>query len=142
MQTLTDKDKDAFFDACETGDIGFVEKTLDAFPDALNLISPLGQTALHHAAMYAQEDIVSLLLGKGADLTHRDPHGFTAHDQAGRLNFTSICDKFRTVADKRERDEQQRTAEAVRRETEIALVQYSTGLESPLKLGRPLHLRK
>jgi hypothetical protein len=139
---LTDKEKDAFFDACETGDITLVEKMLDAFPAALNMVSGLGQTGLHHAAMYAQEEVVSLLLDKGADLTHRDPHGFAACEQAGRQSFTSICDRFRTVAEKRAHDEEQRAAEATRQETEIAIVQYSTGLESPLKLGRPLHLRK
>lgn len=142
MPRLTDKEKDAFFDACETGDISLVEKMLDTFPATLNMVSALGQTGLHHAAMYAQEQVVSLLLDKGADLSHRDPHGFTAQDQAGRLNFTSISDQFRAASEKREHDEQQRTAEALRHDAEIAIVQYSTGLESPLKLGRPLHLRK
>jgi ankyrin repeat protein len=142
MPTLTDKVKDAFFDACETGDIGFVEKTLEAFPDALDALSELGQSALHHAAMYAQEHIVALLLEKGADMKQRDPHGFTAYDQAGRQNFASICDLFTVASAKRTRDEDQRAAEATRQETEIAIVQYSTGLESPLKLGKPLHLRK
>lgn len=142
MPALTDKDKDAFFDACETGDLTLVERTLDAFPQALNMVSEHGQTGLFHATMYAQESIVTLLLERGADLTHRDPNGFTAHDQAGRLNFTSICDQFRAAAGKRAQEEEQRAAEAARQEAETAIVQYSTGLESPLRLNGPLHLRK
>jgi ankyrin repeat protein len=142
MPTLTDKEKDEFFDACELGDITLVEKMLEAFPAILDDVSPLGQTALHHAAMYAQEEVVALLLGRGADISHRDPHGFTACEQAGRQNFTSICDQFRDAADRRECERQQQAAEALRRDAEVAIVQYSTGLESPLKLSGPLHLRK
>jgi hypothetical protein len=142
MPALTDKQMDEFFDACETGDFGYVEKILDAFPAARDLVSALGQTPLFHAAMYAQEHIVKLLLDKGADMSHRDPHGFTAFEQAGLQNFSSICDLFTSAAAKRAREEEHRAEEALRREAETAIIQYSTGLEAPLKLSGPLHLRK
>lgn len=142
MPQPSDKQKEEFFDACETGDIGYVGKILEAFPSMLDLVSPLGQTPLFHAAMYAQEHIVKLLLDKGADTAHRDPHGFTACEQAGLQNFTSICDLFSDAAKKRDRMEQQKMEAARQAEAETAIVQYHTGLETPLKLSGPLHLRR
>lgn len=142
MPKLSDKQKEEFFDACETGDIRYVTKILETFPFTCDLVSPLGQTPLFHAAMYAQEHIVALLLDSGADMSHRDPHGFTASEQAGLQNFTSICDLFSRAATKRAGEENLRAAEALREDAEKAITQYSTGLESPLKLSGPLHLRK
>ncbi|XP_071098473.1 uncharacterized protein [Haliotis cracherodii] len=71
--TLTDDDKDTVLHlACQGGNRSIVEHLLPSFD--INCRGQYDRTALMVAAMFAQKDVVDLLVSKGADLTLTDDH--------------------------------------------------------------------
>ena len=65
------------------GNISIVTLLLDADPSLVNVQDKTGETPLHQAAIHGWEDIVSLLLEKGANANAAKNNGWTA------LNFAS-----------------------------------------------------
>lgn len=66
-------------------DVGVVKAMLAAFPSGVNVADKNGATPLHHAVVYQNLEIISVLVGAGADLSARDIHGETQVELARKL---------------------------------------------------------
>ena len=66
-------------------DVGVVKAVLGAFPSGVNVADKNGATPLHHAVVYQNLEIISVLVGAGADLSARDIHGETQVELARKL---------------------------------------------------------
>ena len=60
------------------------------YPHMLDVADSYGKTALIHAAEYAANDAVKLLIQHGADVDMKDAEGNTAAFYAYRMNYTQI----------------------------------------------------
>jgi hypothetical protein len=67
----------AIHDAARKGDLGRVQRLLDKDPAAVHAQTGYGGTALIDAAARGHVEVVRYMLLKGADLNHRNLHGWT-----------------------------------------------------------------
>jgi len=66
-------------------DVGVVKAILAAYPAGVNVADKNGATPLHHAVVYQNLEIISVLVGAGADLSAKDVHGETQLELARKL---------------------------------------------------------
>lgn len=66
-------------------DVGVVKAILAAYPAGVNVADKNGATPLHHAVVYQNLEIISVLVGAGADLNAKDVHGETQLELAKKL---------------------------------------------------------
>jgi hypothetical protein len=72
-----------FYFACRNNEIDVVTALLPTLTlNEINQIEPNGSTALHAAAYYGNQEIVHLLLSKGAQRMIKNLHGSTPYDEA------------------------------------------------------------
>ncbi len=84
---------DQLINAAFQSDIETVKKTLDAGAD-VNAVDEYGQTALMLAAeslrVYDKKDIISILLERGADISVKDPNGWTAVEHFAIMSYDAM----------------------------------------------------
>jgi hypothetical protein len=108
----------ALFRAVADGDVSLLRGLLAQGID-VNSTNQAGQTALMLAAAFKRNEIVRLLLSKGADVEARDDLGLTVHDWAG--DESEIIELLTTTIKPPEIEaEPTREAAVVTNDTEIA----------------------
>ena len=136
MKGISAIDRDKLMEACETGEIPQIAEALRRCPAAINARDELGWTPLIHAAIAVQTEVMDFLIEKGADISLRDNHGYTAADQAVRLGYGPIADRLaEALAGQERRRQEKQCAEGI--------AQFSKGLPKRLTLARkPLQLKR
>lgn len=80
-----------FYYACRNGDIDYVREHLpDMTLEEINQIQSNGSTALHAACFYGYEEIVQLLLDKGASRSVSNRHKCLPYDEAKSDNIKKL----------------------------------------------------
>lgn len=83
-----------------------VEKLLATYPEIdVNAKDKEGRTALHYACAYGLQDMVTLLLANGADITAKDRVSGTPRDYAGKLSPAAIRRMMESIEIYPDRDE-------------------------------------
>jgi ankyrin repeat protein len=90
--TLQEEMLDDFVIAAGQGEKWKVEDFLRMHADLIDAESALGHTALTWAAESRQQDMMELLLDKGADIDKRDSHGKTALIYAAQSNNQDMAE--------------------------------------------------
>lgn len=96
--TRPEREQDAIqtlLGAAQSGDIGALERSLDAYPELIDALGGRGfqkATALHLAALRNQHAAIRLLIARGADL---DPRDFP--DNATPLHFAAAHGDLETL---------------------------------------------
>lgn len=75
---------DSFFKLIQEGKLALVEQSLIDNPELTNVRDKHGNTPLHKAVSYGHNDIVALLLARGADIHARNQEGKTSMFMAKR----------------------------------------------------------
>ncbi|MGW1739843.1 ankyrin repeat domain-containing protein [Nocardia sp. NPDC001965] len=102
----------ALIPAAEHGHVGTVRRLIDAGVD-VDHVNESGWTALHEAIVYGDgstryQQVVTALLGAGADPSIQDSSGRTASDNARRLGQSAVVAILREHRTDRPTDEQER----------------------------------
>ena len=80
-----------FYMHCKNNEIDAVTALLPTLtPEKINQVEPNGSTALHAAAYYGNQEIVKLLLSKGARKNIRNCYGSTPYEEAKTENIRKL----------------------------------------------------
>ncbi len=116
------------------GDLKMVELELKSAPSLVNAKNVDGYPMLHIAVMAAIEEMVELLLEKGADPKQTDDIHDTADNLATRLGFTPLA---RKIAAKAKEADGKVAAEKTKVDFEKAVEGFSKGHGQPISMPKP-----
>jgi len=137
---ISEETFETFIDACVEGETAIMEMLLESHPDIVDKADAQGWTPLHHAASWAQEEAVALLIARGAHNDLVDGTGATAGELAVRQGFGKLTDDI--VRQTEERDARRR-AEERHAALEENVARCHKGIDTDISVrAKPLRLRK
>ncbi len=88
--TVRDQRTKAIFEAVRHGDLKQIKALLDSKPNLVNAKDSVGFTSLHWAAIDGSEEVIELLLSRGADVNAPSSEGYTSLHNAARSGHKQI----------------------------------------------------